>query len=886
MKKLTLLFMGMLFSIANLYAQTNIVAEVTLFNLNSGVDATAFQTRDAEIEKDFTSLQPGFLKRSSAVNADGQYAVLVFWETLADADASIAAFQIDPTVADYFGMIDGNTFSVERYTTLQRPDIDFALASDNVIEVTTFKINDNLDSSNFEARDAEIEADFTSLQPGFIRRASSVNADGEYAIIVFWETLADADASIAAFQIDPSVADYFGMIDGNTFAVNRYSYFNNSSNLIVPDKLSVTADVFFPEDIVIANNAVYVSGLGDGSIRSFDLTQDNPMGETFAAAEAGYGQAWGLKSDGTVLLSLLNNADFMGGDSGPAKLVEYDMASGTKTREWDLPAGTIGHTVSIVEGKYYVTDFGSPRIMEVDPSTGTVNESWFTSPDWDPTISGIGGTIYDNEGGFYVSQGNKLWYLPISGGTAGTLQEVAVAGLDAVDADGISWDDENNTLYYATNDAGDPADAGTVYKLVFSNSTTATGSVVTTGLDDSSGLWYYENDGNEYVFVLESQFGVLFGLDTYNPPFNIEVIEVNTELTNEEKAIALNEGLVTGDASVLAYVSDEQYIQHNLSIPSGKEAIAAFYTGANIGVTVDIHRSFEIGDFVVMQTTFGGAWGAISGSNSDQVVFDVWRFENGLAVEHWDNMGNVADDMDGTSQTDGAVTPATDLGSTDANQTLLEEMAQTLFVDGDWTNIRDYFDLDNYIQHSVGAGADGAFLATLEGQTGLPFYEDVKFIHTLGNFGLVMSQGPDITGQDPDGVYAYYDLFRMENGKIVEHWDVIQLIPPVEEWANPNGKWGDDAVSIENILAQNSAISVMPNPFRNTTSFEIELAKEGEFLFQVFDVSGRQVSSQSLKLNEGNNKFTFDGSHLNNGMYNYRLSNYQGFVSGKMIVLD
>jgi len=116
-------------------------------------------------------------------------------------------------------------------------------------------------------------------------------------------------------------------------------------------------------------------------------------------------------------------------------------------------------------------------------------------------------------------------------------------------------------------------------------------------------------------------------------------------------------------------------------------------------------------------------------------------------------------------------------------------MAQTLFVDGDWTNVRDYFDLDNYIQHNVGAGTDGAFLASLEGQTGVSFYDDIKFVHTLGNFGLVMSQGGDITGQDPDNPYAYYDLFRIENGKIVEHWDAIQLIPPREEWAHDNGKW-------------------------------------------------------------------------------------------------
>ena len=129
----------------------------------------------------------------------------------------------------------------------------------------------------------------------------------------------------------------------------------------LPSNLTSDDIDFFPEDITIVNNIAYVSGLGDGTVKMFNLNLANPTGETFAEAEAGYTQAWGLKSDGTKLLSILNNADFGGGMSGPAKLVEYDIASATKTGEWDLPAGSIGHTVSIVDGKYYVTDFGAAK---------------------------------------------------------------------------------------------------------------------------------------------------------------------------------------------------------------------------------------------------------------------------------------------------------------------------------------------------------------------------------------------------------------------------------------------------------------------------------------------------------------------------------------------
>ena len=41
-----------------------------------------------------------------------------------------------------------------------------------------------------------------------------------------------------------------------------------------------------------------------------------------------------------------------------------------------------------------------------------------------------------------------------------------------------------------------------------------------------------------------------------------------------------------------------------------------------------------------------------------------------------------------------------------------------------------------------------------------------------------------------DGVHSsFYDLYRIADGTIVEHWDTTEAVPPPGEWKNDNGKF-------------------------------------------------------------------------------------------------
>ena len=53
-----------------------------------------------------------------------------------------------------------------------------------------------------------------------------------------------------------------------------------------------------------------------------------------------------------------------------------------------------------------------------------------------------------------------------------------------------------------------------------------------------------------------------------------------------------------------------------------------------------------------------------------------------------------------------------------------------------------------------------------------------------GCFALAVSEG------ERDGVHtAFYDLYRVHAGRLVEHWDTVAAVPPAAEWKNTNGKF-------------------------------------------------------------------------------------------------
>lgn len=455
-----------------------------------------------------------------------------------------------------------------------------------VVEITTFYLKTTASQKTFNTLDAEVESNFTSKQPGFIKRQSSVDENGNYIIIVYWNTRADAEASMNKFMSDASVADYAGMIEGETMKMNRYS-----------------------------------------------------INEEFAAE-----------------------------DSSFIEIMSFDLADGIEANTFD--------------------------IKNTEVADETAKQNGF--------LQRISGT---NENG----------------------EKVVV----------VYWDTKKNS---------------DTYIQPFMNNPTS----------------------KEFMGMMDQSSVAMLRASTLE--------SLNVPMSNKDKVVALLNSFNTGSQEPIGYINPNKYIQHNLSVGDGLQGFGEVIQNApEGGFKADVVRAFEDGDYVFTHTKYDFF--------GPKAAFDVFRFEDGLIVEHWDNMLEVQPpNPSGHNQFDGE-TALTDLDKTDANKAKIKEFIETILLNGEMDKTTNFINPEKYIQHNpaVADGLDG-FGAAMQyfAENGLVMeYDTLHKVLGQGNFVLAMSEGK-FGKSEPT---AFYDLFRLEDGLIVEHWDVIAPIPPKVAWKNDNGKF-------------------------------------------------------------------------------------------------
>ena len=237
------------------------------------------------------------------------------------------------------------------------------------------------------------------------------------------------------------------------------------------------------------------------------------------------------------------------------------------------------------------------------------------------------------------------------------------------------------------------------------------------------------------------------------------------------------------DATAVDRHFGEPFIQHDPNLADGLAGMKSFAEdiARSPNAHIKIYRTLVDEDFVVLHSIYEGVARYVGLT----IAFDLFRFNDGKIVEHWGGQEPEAPpNLSGRTQVDGP-TEIVDREKTEDNRTLVRTYRETVMVSLRFDRIGDFIDAAHYAQHASKIGDGIARLrdriASVAKEGGQLYLTPRRFAAD-GNFVLVLSEG-DL----PSGPTALYDLFRVENGKIVEHWDVLTPIPPRDQWKNENG---------------------------------------------------------------------------------------------------
>ena len=243
----------------------------------------------------------------------------------------------------------------------------------------------------------------------------------------------------------------------------------------------------------------------------------------------------------------------------------------------------------------------------------------------------------------------------------------------------------------------------------------------------------------------------------------------------------LLKAIETGDAKAVAAINEAKYIQHNPHTHEGSDGLAALFKRLSLtNPRVNIVRAFEDGDFVFAHTEYD--------FSSRKIGFEVFRFEDGQAVEHWDNIQSRKEPTpSGHTMVDGP-TQALDLSLTETNRAFVRAFIGDVYIDRRLGQIPLFLDSHAFIQHNPslpdgGAAIYDALMSKSDTEHTLR-YDTLHRVLAEGSFVLSVSEGA------LNGIHtSFYDLFRIAEGKIVEHWDTTETVAPRHEWKNENGKF-------------------------------------------------------------------------------------------------
>lgn len=247
------------------------------------------------------------------------------------------------------------------------------------------------------------------------------------------------------------------------------------------------------------------------------------------------------------------------------------------------------------------------------------------------------------------------------------------------------------------------------------------------------------------------------------------------------------EGIRDGHAKeAITKYTGARYTQHSTGIRDGVEGFLEFFEPflkRNPKRDIQIIRGWADGQYVFLHV-----YQNLNDGQAQWVTTDFFDTdENDKIIEHWDVIAPyVAQTPSGHTTIDGA-TEIKDLDKTEENKALVRNLIKEgLMRGGNPANLSKYISTEKYIQHNKDVPDGLEHFQKLASAPDRPLnYEEIVLTVGQGNFVATLSRANWNDGKiDQD--YAQVDVFRIEDGKVVEHWDNVE---PVTENDVNGGKF-------------------------------------------------------------------------------------------------
>ncbi len=243
------------------------------------------------------------------------------------------------------------------------------------------------------------------------------------------------------------------------------------------------------------------------------------------------------------------------------------------------------------------------------------------------------------------------------------------------------------------------------------------------------------------------------------------------------------------DMDTLNTAFDEHFVQHNQAVADGRAGLAALIQDRQAQQPEahnEIVRVTTQGDLVALHVHVTATAAERDDEHAGFAIEDIFRVEDGKIVEHWDVIEPVpATSANDHTMFDGGGAPPSecpgDPKQAEANAALVVAAYDTVLNDLDTSPLAKVFG-DTYTQHNptIPDGREGLADLVAQRKAQQPdAHNEIERVIASGDLVTLqvhVTTTADQLGDEHAGI-AIADIFRVADGKIVEHWDVIQPVP-------------------------------------------------------------------------------------------------------------